>query len=122
VSDPTNEEAMSAYLAAAAHEYVVPVDAISDTRHLYAAIEWPRAGGVMWRIINPSDLTDDGRLMPAIAVCSYDQNKDWWLVELFEVNLREPKTFTVQKVDGRFMVVAIDKPEWTAPDNYDVTK
>ncbi len=106
---PTPDDAMSAYIAAAAYEYVEPIEAISDTRHLLAAIEPLRDGTMQFRIINHKDVFNEGLftglLMPSVATCKYDGDGDLWEVDSYEVHVHGGKPFLVQNSEGSFAVV-----------------
>jgi hypothetical protein len=74
---PNAQDAMSVYLIAVAHQYNLSPDAIDQSSRMLV-----QEGTEAFRIVNPNDRTDDGKLSPAAAVCTYNDANKLWKVEI----------------------------------------
>jgi hypothetical protein len=102
---PNAQDAMSVYLTAAAHQYNLPLDALDQPRHLLVQEGERYSGERAFRIVNPNDHTADGKLMPAVADCTYIYGTQLWEVEIWEQHLQGGAPLLVRSTDEGFVVV-----------------
>jgi len=105
VYHPNAQDAMSVYLTVAAHQYNLPLDALDQPRHLLVQEGMQHLEAWEFRIVNPNNRTDDGKLMHAVAVCTYTYGAELWEVEIWEQHLQGGEPLMVHSKDDGFVVV-----------------
>ena len=102
---PNARDAMRVYLTAAAQQYTLPLDTMDQPSHLL--VQEGRQSSRAWEfhIVNPNDRTADGKLLPAVAVCTYSYGTELWEVDIWEQHLQGGEPLMVRSEDDGFVVV-----------------
>ena len=82
IYQPTEQDAIRAYMVAAAHHYNLPIEAL-DHSELWRAIQSGKKKGVLsFGIINPNDSGLNEQALPPVAICTYQFDNTQWKVTL----------------------------------------